>query len=93
MFEYIVNVKHHLQDYIPFMLATGAPSPTFSVLRIIEALIIAGVTAFGAGYVTQAVMQNELRHLNNAQKENHNDIKAMRKDIISIKITLAARKK
>jgi len=77
MFDHMIQIKSHLSDYIPFMLAAGGPNPSFSVVRIIEALIIAGVTAFGAGYVTQAVMQNELKHLNIAQEENHNDIKAV----------------
>ena len=76
---------HHLQNYIPFMLAAGSDAPAFSIVRILEALIIAcvtaGITAFGAGYVTQEVMKSELRHLDSAQVQNHNDIKEVRRDL------------
>jgi len=63
MIGHIEQIKSHLADYIPFMLSTSGPQPSFSVVRIIEALIIAVLTAFGAGYVTQQVMQNELKHI------------------------------
>jgi len=81
MIEHIAQIKSHLYNCIPFMLASGGPNPSFSMVRIIEALIIAAATAFGAGYVTQQVMQNELKHLNIAQQENHNDIKDVEKTL------------
>jgi len=68
-------IKHHLQDYIPFMLATGSTQPSFSTVRIIEALLIAGLTAAGTGYITQAVMENELHHLSIAEEQNRAAIK------------------
>jgi len=76
-------IKHHLQDYIPFMLAVGSDRPSFSTVRIIEALIIAGLTAVGAGYVTQAVMKNELKHLTVSQQENRDEIRNLAKSLES----------
>jgi len=78
MIGYILQIKSHITEYIPFMLAVGGPNPSFSAVRIIEALIIAiltaFLTAFGAGYVTQQIMQNELKHLSIGQERNEKHI-------------------
>jgi len=74
MIGYILQIKSHITEYIPFMLSGCGPNPSFSAVRIIEALIIAILTAFGAGYVTQQVMQNELKHLSIGQERNEKHI-------------------
>jgi len=74
MMGHIAQIKSHLQDYIPFMLTASGSQPSFSVVRIIEALIIAVLTAFGAGYVTQQVMQNELKHISIDIQRNEKNI-------------------
>lgn len=69
---------------LPFLLATGT-APKMSITRLIESIIIAivtGIIASGASvYVTAKLLENDISHIMEIQKEIKEDIKDAQKGL------------
>ena len=69
------NVKEFLLHSIPFMAMTGVGGKAqFSVVRIVEAFIIAAVTAAAVGYMTLTVLDYRMEQIEKKVDKIYNDI-------------------
>jgi hypothetical protein len=59
-----MSLFEHLPDSTPFIAASAAMSPRFSLQRILEAVIIGGISAAASLYVTVAVLDERVRNIN-----------------------------
>lgn len=79
MLEHIVDIiKPGLAHWSwPFMLATNnlQNAGKVNTTRIIEALLIAGITAAASGYVSMSVMEEKMDFFQHAVEENQAAIK------------------
>lgn len=75
----------HLKEIalsFPFMLASGAQQPKFSIQRITEALVIALITAVATSYMT--VQKIDIKQ-ETAQKQFEDQVKRRNEEIATIK--------
>lgn len=80
MGEYL---RHLLESgTIPFMLMTGE-TPKFSMVRMVETLIIAGITALVSYVLVVVVLQVKLEALTAKVVEMRNEQKVLNRDIRS----------
>lgn len=69
------NIKEFLYQSIPFLAMTAAGGkPKFNTVRIVESLIIAGVTAAAVGYMTLTVLDYRMEQIEKKVDKIYNDI-------------------
>ena len=81
MFEnlkHLFDFKHWLDiGAIPFILATGNDIPRMNWTRIIESLLIAGITAATSVYATIQVNKNDIKYLVAQMSQLSKDVKSI----------------
>lgn len=74
-------------SWLPFVLGAGAvPAPHINVARIVEALIIAVVTAGVVTYAQQLVMGEQIKALKFQVQELQQEVRDMRRDFYAPRV-------
>lgn len=77
----IDSVKDALK-MVPFMLSAGATQPKFSIQRVLEALIIAAITAMATSYLTVQRLEGRQSEL---QRQFDDEVKRRDLEVSSVK--------
>ncbi len=76
MIEILHEKLRHAAAFLPFMLSVGE-HPKLHLTRIIEAIVIAAMTAGITMYGTQKVLEERIGHVANQVRQNQQDIRAV----------------
>ena len=74
MIDILHEKLRHITTLLPFFLSVG-DHPKLHLTRIVEALVIAAVTAGITMYGTQKVLEERIGHISNQVRQNHADIR------------------
>lgn len=78
MIEHIRHIEW--AQYIPFMLATGASTPKWNVVRFLETLIMAAIIAGITMWSTQHIIQLEISYIKKEITVMKDDMRSFRED-------------
>lgn len=76
-----MHASHTTRNFIPFTLAEGQAQPKMNIQRIIEALLIAAITAGVAMYASMQVLDTRLQNMQNDVQRLEQSVKEMQRDL------------